>query len=172
MLAIFPGTFDPVTRGHTDLVRRAVTIFDKVIIGVLENSAKQTLFSVEERLESIRAEFSDIPKKVEAISFSGLLVDFARAHGARVVIRGLRAISDYEYEAQMALMNKQLYDEMETFFMVSREEYSYVSSTIVRQVASLHGAVEKIVSPRVEALLRAKFQRPRSIPKANRRRRK
>lgn len=160
--AIFPGTFDPITRGHIDLVRRTLQIFDEVIIAVLQNSDKTSLFTVDERLSLIRGEFVDAPARVHAQSFSGLLVDFARSNKSTVVIRGLRAISDYDYEAQMALMNKNLYEDLETLFMIAREEYSYVSSSIVRQVASLGGAVTKLVSPAVERALREKLRAPQA----------
>lgn len=155
--AIFPGTFDPITRGHSDLVRRALNIFDTVIVGVLSNVEKKTLFSLEERLELIKAEFADLPDRVQVESFSGLLVDFAKTKGVKVVIRGLRAISDYDYEAQLALVNKSLYEDLETLFMTAREENTYVSSSLVRQIAAFGGKVDKLVTNSVkEALLRKK----------------
>ncbi len=156
-IALFPGSFDPLTRGHIDLVRRALRIFDRVVVGVLVNSTKDSLFSPEEREVFIRTEFSDSSDRVVVKSFSGLLVEFAKQVQAQVVIRGLRAISDYDYEAQMALMNKHLYEELETFFMIAREENSYVSSSLVRQIAALGGEVEKLVTPVVASALKQKL---------------
>jgi pantetheine-phosphate adenylyltransferase len=155
--ALFPGTFDPLTRGHIDLVRRSLRIFDTVVVGVLVNASKSCLFSVSERERLISEEFADCSGRVQVRNFQGLLVEFARQVGAQVVIRGLRAISDYDYEAQMALMNKHLYEELETFFMIAREENSYVSSTLVRQIAALGGDVEKLVTPKVAQALRKKL---------------
>ena len=155
--ALFPGTFDPLTRGHVDIVQRVVKIFDQVIVAVAERSTKSALFSVEERVTSIGQEFADLGERVKAISFDGLLVNCARQHGARVIVRGLRAITDYDYEAQMALMNKNLDEEVETLFLISREAHSYVSSTIVKQVAQLGGDVSKLVTPGIEAAIRNKF---------------
>jgi len=155
--AIFPGTFDPLTNGHADLIKRSLRIFDRVIVGVLMNASKSALFSVEERVALMRDEFKEEGSRVEVHSFSGLLVEFAKDVGATVVIRGLRAISDYDYEAQMALMNKHLYEDLETLFMIAREENSYVSSTLVRQIASLGGDVSKIVTPVVHLALKEKY---------------
>lgn len=160
VVALFPGTFDPLTRGHIDLVKRALRIFERVVVGVLVNSSKACLFSPEEREALIREEFSDLSERVHVRSFSGLLVEFAKEVNAQVVIRGLRAISDYDYEAQMALMNKHLYEELETFFMIAREENSYVSSTLVRQIAALGGNVENLVTPGVGAALSRKLREP------------
>jgi pantetheine-phosphate adenylyltransferase len=156
-VAIFPGTFDPLTNGHADLIKRSLRIFDRVIVGVLINSSKNALFTIDERVALMRDEFKGEGARVEVQSFSGLLVEFARDVGATVVIRGLRAISDYDYEAQMALMNKHLYEDLETLFMIAREENSYVSSTLVRQIASLGGDVSKIVTPLVHEALKKKF---------------
>ena len=157
-ISIFPGSFDPLTRGHADIVRRALLVFDKVLIAILRNSQKAALFSLEERVELIRQEFADCEGRVEVHTFSGLLVDFARDHQARVIIRGLRAITDYEYEAQMALMNRNLCDEIETIFLMAREDTTFISSSVVKQVALLGGSVTKFVSPRVAEALRQKFQ--------------
>lgn len=156
--AIFPGSFDPLTRGHSDIVRRVTRIFDEVIVAVAERSNKSALFSIEERLGFIAEEFADLGGRVTAIHFDGLLVQCARHNGARVIIRGLRAITDYDYEAQMALMNKNLDDEVETLFLISREAHSYVSSTIVKQVAQLGGDVSKLVSPAIAQALKRKFK--------------
>ncbi len=152
-IAIFPGTFDPITRGHADIVRRALNIFDTVIVAVLSNVEKKTLFSLDERLELIKAEFSEFSGKVQVESFSGLLVDFAKTKGVKVVIRGLRAISDYDYEAQLALVNKSLYEDLETLFMTAREENTYVSSSLVRQIAAFGGSVDKLVTSTVKQAL-------------------
>lgn len=156
-IAIYPGSFDPFTNGHTDVVRRSLKIFDKVVVAVLENPSKTTLFSVEERLQLIRAEFVDFGERVSAQSFSGLLVDFARRFERGVVIRGLRAISDFDYEAQMALVNKTLCEEVETLFLMAREKNSYISSSLVKQVAQLGGAVDALVPKQVAVALAGKF---------------
>lgn len=156
--AIFPGTFDPITRGHTDIVRRSLTIFDTIIVGVLSNVDKQTLFPLEERLALIEAEFADYKGRVQVKSFSGLLVDFARSMGVKVIVRGLRAISDYDYEAQLALVNKSLYDDLETLFLTAREENTYVSSSLVRQIASFGGNVDKLVTQTVKEALEVKIK--------------
>lgn len=158
--AIFPGSFDPFTRGHVDIVRRALHVFSHVVVGVVSNPDKSTLFSLEERAELIRKEFADCAENVEVHSFSGLLVDFACAHKARVIIRGLRAISDYDYEAQMAIINKNLCEELETLFFIAREANSYVSSSLVRQIAALGGNVSKLVTPNVEQALLSKYSKP------------
>ncbi len=155
--ALFPGSFDPLTRGHVDIVRRVVRVFDQVVVAVAERSNKNALFSVAQRLAFIRDEFTDLGDRVCAIHFDGLLVHCAHEQGATVIVRGLRAITDYDYEAQMALMNKNLDENIETLFLISREAHSYVSSTIVKQVAQLGGDVSKLVTPSVEAALKAKF---------------
>ena len=157
-VAILPGTFDPITRGHMDIIQRALCVFDKLVIAILKNSKKSSLFSIDERMQLIREDFKNVSDRVEVASFSGLLVDFARKHNARVIIRGLRAITDYEYEAQMALMNRNLCSDIETFFLISTEDYSYISSSLVKQVAMLGGSVSKFVSPSVEAALKEKFR--------------
>lgn len=154
--AICPGSFDPLTNGHVDIVRRSLRIFDRVIVAVLENPTKTTLFSVAERLELIRAEFADCRDRVEARSFSGLLVDFVQSVDRGVVVRGLRAISDFDYEAQMALVNKTLCEDVETVFLMAREKNSYISSSLVKQVAQLGGSVEALVPPQVAAALAQK----------------
>lgn len=154
---IFPGSFDPLTLGHTDIINRALSIFDKVIVAVLENAGKTNLFSLPERAGLIREEFAAVGSRVEVDSFSGLLVDFAKAKKTRIVIRGLRAISDFDYEAQMALMNKSLSNEVETLFLMTTEKYSYVSSSMVRQVASLGGDVSRLVPKVVQTALEKKF---------------
>ena len=164
--AIFPGSFDPLTLGHIDIVTRALKIFDKVLIAVLNNPGKQTLFSVEERVNLIVDHFdgvdsndiaSDIASRVQVKSFSGLLVDFAAENKAKVIIRGLRATSDFDYEAQMALMNRSLTEDIETFFLTTRAEYSYVSSSLVKQVAPFGGDVSGLVPEVVSKALKIKM---------------
>ncbi len=160
-IAIFPGSFDPMTRGHADIIGRALSVFDKILIAILRNQKKNELFSVDERIELIRQECVEYGERVVVHGFSGLLVDFAKAHSARVIIRGLRAITDYDYEAQMALMNRNLSPDIETFFMIAREDYSYVSSSLVKQVASLGGDVSRFVTSGVEAALKEKLRNER-----------
>jgi pantetheine-phosphate adenylyltransferase len=155
-LAVFPGSFDPVTNGHLDIVHRGLAVFDRVRLAILVNSEKQPLFSVEERLAILREAFRDSPR-VEVDTFSGLLVDYARQLGASVIIRGIRAISDFEYEFQMALMNRRLDPRIETIFMMPAESYSYVSSRLVKQVFELGGRVSDLVPPVVERRLGQKY---------------
>jgi pantetheine-phosphate adenylyltransferase len=154
--AVYPGSFDPLTNGHLDIIRRAARLFDRVLVAVLENEGKAPLFTVPERMELIAASTSDIPG-VEVHSFSGLLVEFMRRTGANVVIRGIRAVSDYEYELQMALMNRELRPEIETIFMLPAVEYTYVSSRLVKEVFRLGGGVERLVPPAVLDSLRARL---------------
>ena len=155
---IFAGTFDPFTNGHDDIINRSLRIFDRVVVAILSNSAKTALFTVEERIKLVGAELAQYEDRVSVASFSGLLVDFAKQNNAKVLSRGLRAISDYDYEAQMALMNKSLNDDIETVFLVSREQNSYISSTIVKQVAALGGDVSNQVPPKIALALRAKYK--------------
>ena len=146
-IAVYPGSFDPITNGHIYIAERAAAIFDKVIVSVLLNVQKNSsTFSVEERCEMAREAFSGI-KNIEVDSFHGLLVDYVKKVNSRVVIRGLRAMSDFEYEFQMALMNRQLAPEIETFFIVTDPKYSYVSSSSVREIFSFGGTVENVVPP-------------------------
>ncbi len=142
--AIYPGSFDPVTYGHLDLVARGAKIFDRLIVGVLQNSAKNPLFSVAERVEMLREGVGRFGN-VEVATFEGLLVDFAREQGARAILRGIRAISDYEYELQMAHMNRRLNPEVETIFLMPDVKYSYVSSRLVKEAFRLGGSVEGLV---------------------------
>ena len=153
--AVYPGTFDPLTRGHEDLVRRAASLFGTVILGVADSRAKRTFFSLEERVEIAREVLGDI-KNVQVVGFGGLLIDFVRQHGARVVLRGLRAVSDFEYEFQLAGMNRSLYPDFETLFLTPSEQHMFISATLVREIALLGGDVSKFVDPRVEARLRRK----------------
>jgi len=156
-IAIYPGSFDPVTNGHINLIERAARVFDHVVVAVAMNSQKQGLFAVEERLDLLRAVTGGIAG-VEVDSFEGLLVDYVRRRGARVVIRGLRAVSDFEYEFQMAHMNHKLYPELETVFMVTGADEFYISSQLVKEVARLGGCVDGLVPPAVRDALSAKFR--------------
>ena len=151
--AMYPGTFDPITLGHEDLVRRAVTLFDRVVVAIAANpGSKAPMFSLEERVEFARAALADIDR-VEVTGYTGLTVDFARKHKLRVIIRGLRAISDFEYEFQLANMNRHLTDEVETAFLTPTEDYTYISSSLVREIASLGGDISEFVSPEVRRAL-------------------
>jgi len=153
--AVYPGTFDPITRGHQDLVRRAAALFDQVIVGIAASQAKRPFFTLEERITLAR----DILKpyrNVKIEGFRGLLMDFVRAQRAQVIVRGLRAVSDFEYEFQMAGMNRNLYPDVETIFLTPAEQYQFISATIVREIATLGGDVNKFVLPRVARALEAK----------------
>ena len=158
-IAIYPGSFDPLTLGHVDIILRGSSLFDTIIVAVLENVDKHPLFTVEERLEMIRETFRERPN-VEADAFSGLLVDYASSRKADAIVRGIRAISDFEYEFQMALMNRRLAPRMETVFMMPAEEYSYVSSRLVKEVASLGGNVTGLLPEGVEKRLLEKVRKP------------
>jgi len=153
--AIYPGTFDPLTRGHEDLVRRAANLFDRVVVGIAYSRAKNPFFTVDERLE-IAEEVLGHYSNVEVVSFSGLLKDFVREQDGRVIVRGLRAVSDFEYEFQMAGMNRHLLPEVETMFMTPSDQYQFISGTIVREIALLGGDVSKFVFPSVERWLHTK----------------
>ncbi len=156
--AVYPGSFDPVTRGHEDIVRRALRFCERVVVGVAQRAthAKQGLFTIEERVDMIRDVFRDEPR-VDATPFEGLLVEFARRQDARLILRGLRAVSDFEYEFQMALMNRQLWPEIETLFLAPDPRYSYLSSSLVREIASLGGDVQEFVPPGVLTRLEERF---------------
>ncbi len=155
VLAIYPGSFDPVTNGHLDLIERAAKIFEQLVVAVLRNSEKQPLFSLPERLEMLREVAAPFPN-VEVDSFDGLLTDYARRRKAQVLLRGIRAVSDYEYELQMAMINRRLEPQLETVFMVPAVAYSFVSSRLVREIARLGGPVAGLVPASVERRLRAK----------------
>jgi len=144
--AIYPGTFDPVTCGHEDLARRASRLFDHVVLAVADSRGKRPFFTVEERVDMARTVLADC-QNVEVLSFSGLLIDFLRSQDAHIILRGLRAMSDFEYEFQMAGMNRQLYPDVETVFLTPAEEYMFVSATIVREIATLGGDVSLFVNP-------------------------
>lgn len=151
-IAVFPGSFDPLTNGHVDIIQRSAKLFDRVIVAVLTNAAKTPLFSVDERMAIIRENFTDQPN-VEADRFDGLLVDYARAKQATVIVRGLRGIADFEYELQMAMMNRHLDASVETVFMMPAEQYTYVSSRLIKEVMSLGGSITGLVPPGVEKRL-------------------
>ena len=157
-IAIYPGSFDPITNGHVDLVKRTLRVFDKVVVAIATNPEKDTsLFTLEERLQMIREVFRGLKERVQADSFQGLLVDYAERKGATVVIRGLRAVSDFEYEFQMAMMNHRLRPNLETFFMMTGESEFYISSRLVKEVVSLGGNVSGLVPGNVLKKLRRKF---------------
>ncbi|MGE5674991.1 MAG: pantetheine-phosphate adenylyltransferase [Mycobacterium leprae] len=155
--ALCPGSFDPVTNGHLDIIKRAARTFDHVVVTILTNPRKTPLFTLEERLEMLREATGDMPN-VSVSAAEGLLVDFAHKAGAQAIVKGLRPIQDFEYEWQMGMVNKELNDDIETYFLMSRKEYSYVSSSIVRELAAYGGPIEHLVPPRVAERLRQKFQ--------------
>jgi pantetheine-phosphate adenylyltransferase len=157
--ALYAGSFDPITNGHADLIRRSLTFVDRLVVGVAINVAKQPLFTGEERIALIRAALDDDPR-VEVVAFKGLLVEFAKSVDVRLVLRGLRAVADFEYEYQMALMNRHLAPDVETVFMVPSLEVSYLSSSLVREVARFGGDIEKLVHPAVASALREKYRTP------------
>ena len=156
VIAVYPGSFDPVTNGHLDLIERGSKIFSQLFVAVLRNQDKDPMFEIEERLEMLRQTTSAWPN-VEVDSFHGLLADYARRKEARVILRGIRAVSDYEYELQMALMNRKLAPQVETVFMLPAEAYSFLSSRLVREVARLGGSLRGLVPPPVEERLKNKF---------------
>ena len=158
MTAIYPGSFDPITNGHLDLIVRGCCLFDKLIVAILRNETKQPLFSVEERIEMLREVVYCYPN-VAVDSFEGLLVDYAAENGATVLLRGIRAISDYEYELQMALMNRRLRPDIETVFMMASEAHSFISSRLVKEVFGLGGNIGGLVPPSVEVSLKKRFGR-------------
>jgi len=155
-MAVYPGSFDPLTLGHVDVVHRAARLFDRLILAVAVSARKDTLFSIKERMAMARSLAATMPN-VEAVKFNGLLVDYVRQIGARVIIRGLRAFSDFEYEFQMALTNRKMAPDVEVLFMMPRESYSYISSSVVREIASLGGDTSKFVPGFVNAALKQKF---------------
>jgi len=154
--AIFPGTFDPITNGHADITARAATLFERVIIAVNDSASKQTLFSIDERIVLAKKVMSD-SANVDVISFNGLVTDLAREQKAKVIVRGIRAVSDFDYEFQMAGMNRQLCTETETVFLTPAENLGYTSSSLIKEIASLEGDVSKFVHPVIVAALKEKF---------------
>ena len=158
-IAVYPGTFDPVTNGHSDLVRRAMHVFDKVVIGVAASPQKEPVFSVEERVHFATTAFAEFTG-VEICGFNGLLVEFARDHNAVAVLRGLRAVSDFEFEFQLASMNRHLDPTLESIFLTPAEQFSFISSSLVREVAALGGDVSQFVHPQVAKALVDKLGRP------------
>lgn len=156
-IAVYLGSFDPVTYGHLDIIKRSIRVFDKLVIGILLNSEKNPLFSMEERVEFLTEATKDM-ENVEVKSFSGLLVDFARENNADITVRGLRAVTDFEYELQIAQINNKLDSNLDTMFFTTSTEYAYLSSTIVREIASYHGDVSELVPPYVEQKLKQKFR--------------
>lgn len=157
-MAVYPGTFDPVTNGHLDIVQRATKLFDRVILAVAEENYKNNLFSLEERVRLLRESTSSLPNVVVE-SFGGLLMDYVQARGACAIVRGLRAISDFEYEFQLSMMNKKLSEEVETVFLMTSSENLFVSSSIIKQVAALGGCIHGLVPLQVEAALHARYLR-------------
>jgi len=153
-VAIYPGTFDPITRGHEDLVRRAATLFDRLVLAIAESPSKQPRFPLADRVDMAREILGDIDN-VDIIGFNTLLMDFVHEQGAKVIVRGLRAVSDFEYEFQMAGMNRSVYPEVETVFLTPGEQYMFISATMVREIARLGGDVSKFVQPCVDRRLRA-----------------
>jgi pantetheine-phosphate adenylyltransferase len=155
--AIYPGTFDPLTRGHEDLVRRAADLFERVIVGIADSRPKHPFFTLAERVE-MAEQVLCVYRNVEVVGFAGLLMDFVHHHEAKVILRGLRAVSDFEYEFQMAGMNRNLYPDVETVFLTPGEQYMFISATMVREIAVLGGSVSKFVQPLVEERLAAKLK--------------
>ncbi len=153
---VYPGTFDPITNGHTDLILRAARLFDRVVVAVAADTHKAPTFSVEERVALVREVLKEQPG-VEVVSFSGLLVTFAQELGVGVIMRGLRAVSDFEFEFQLAGMNRRMAPDIETLFLTPAETYAYISSSLVREISRLHGDVTPFVSPVVQAALRGRF---------------
>jgi pantetheine-phosphate adenylyltransferase len=153
---MYPGTFDPFTNGHNDLVRRACRIFDKVVIAIAANPGKAPLFTLEQRVDLVKRVLADVPN-VEVTGYSGLTVDFARTHGLNVIVRGLRAVSDFEFEFQLATMSRHLNDQVETVFLTPTEQFNFVSSTLIREIASLGGNVGEFVHPIVAEALKLRY---------------
>jgi pantetheine-phosphate adenylyltransferase len=158
LVAMYPGTFDPITHGHTDLVTRAAQVFDKVIVAIAESPHKEPFLSLERRIELAESQLGHLDN-IEIVGFSNLLVDFVRQQGATVIVRGLRAVSDFEYEFQLASMNRNLCEDVETMFLTPDEQFGFISSTLVREVARLGGDVSQFVGPEIEAAMKEKFAR-------------
>ena len=156
-IAVYPGSFDPVTHGHMDIIRRSASVFDKLIVGVLRNKSKNPLFTVQERVKMIQEVTSDI-ENVEVVDFDGLLIDFVHKVGAKAIVRGLRAVTDFEYELQMSLTNKVIAPDVETVFLTTNLQYSYLSSSIVEEIASYNGDISHFVDKRVEKAIQDKMK--------------
>lgn len=156
MAVIYPGTFDPITIGHVNIIKRALRIFDKVVIAIAEDTSKNTLFTAEERVKMVRETLKGY-RNVEVETFKGLLMDYARKKGIHTILRGLRTVQDFEYELQMALANKKLNPDCETIFMMTEGAYSYFSSSLIKEIASLGGNIKTMVPPCVERMLKKKF---------------
>ncbi len=156
--AVYPGTFDPITNGHHDLVRRAASVFDRVVVAIAANPNKTPLFSLEQRIDLARRVLADVPE-AEVVGYTGLTAEFARQNKIHVVIRGLRAVSDFEFEFQLATMSRHLWRELETVFLTPQEQFTFISSTLVREIAALGGDVSEFVHPLVEAELK-KMRKP------------
>jgi pantetheine-phosphate adenylyltransferase len=156
---MYPGTFDPITRGHEDLVRRCVRLFDEVVVAIASNPKKTPLFSLDERVELAKEVLRDLPE-VSVMGYTGLTVEFARAHGFKAIVRGLRAISDFEYEFQLAMMNRHLIDGVETIFLTPSEHHTFISSSLVREIAEFGGDVSAFVHPEVSERLKQKLRKP------------
>jgi pantetheine-phosphate adenylyltransferase len=158
-LAIYPGSFDPLTNGHLDIISRGLQVFDRLVVAVAENSRKRTLFTADERVELIRSVLAS-EQRVEVATFEGLTIDYAVRRGARAILRGLRAVADFEYELQMANMNRKLSANLETLFMMTSEKYFFISSQNVKEVARFGGRIDDLVPPLIAAALRAKMSEP------------
>ena len=156
-IAIYPGSFDPLTNGHLDVIQRAAKLFDRVIVAVAQNDGKHPLFTQAERVALVKKAVADLPN-VEADAFDGLLVDYVAAKNGRAIVRGLRAVSDFEFEFQMALMNRKLNEDIETIFMMPKETYTFISSRIVKEIARLGGDISPFVPPHVQAVLTKKLK--------------
>lgn len=154
--AIYPGSFDPITNGHLDIIYRAAKIFDKIIVVIAENVRKESLFTIEEKMDMIQNATKEL-SNVEVQSFKGLLIDCVKANNAQIILRGMRAISDFEYESQFALINKKMAPEIETLFMVTSTKFSYLNSSIVKEIASLKGCIKELVPPYVAKKLKDKY---------------
>lgn len=155
--AVYPGSFDPITNGHLDIIERASRVYDKVVVGVLNNSNKKPVFTVDERIDLIKTVTSHIPN-VEVDSFEGLLVDFAKSKQATVIVKGLRTVADFEYEFQMALLNKTLNPEYETMFLMTDTKYSYISSSMVKELAGFHGDLTGLVPSEIASKIKQKYK--------------
>jgi len=161
--ALYPGSFDPITHGHADLARRAAGIFDRVVVAIAANPGKQPLFEVDERVELARQVLAEIPN-IEVTSFKGLTVEFAKQHQLRVIVRGLRAVSDFDFEFQLATMSRHLSDQVDYVFLTPTEQFNFITSTLVREIAGLNGDVGRFVHPLVVTALKRAWERRRAQP--------